>query len=44
VGPEDVAATIYQRFAIRPEQEILSYDSRPYRVLPVGATPLRELG
>jgi hypothetical protein len=41
--PEDVAATLFHRFGIRPEAEIHSLDGRPFRVLPDGAQPIREL-
>jgi hypothetical protein len=43
VLPEEIAATIFAKFGIRPEGEILSPDGRPFRILPDGAQPLAEL-
>jgi uncharacterized protein DUF1501 len=39
----DVAATIFHKFGIRPDSEILAFDGRPFRVMPDGAQPIREL-
>ncbi len=41
--PCEISATLFQRFGIRPGDEIINYDGRPYRVLPEGAAPVREL-
>jgi hypothetical protein len=43
ITPQDIAATIYQRFGIRPEQEIIAPDGRPFRLLPDGSRPVPEL-
>lgn len=42
-SPQDFAATLLHRFGIRPEQEIIAPDGRPYRVLPDGSRPIPEL-
>lgn len=39
----DIAATIYHRFGIRPDQQLRAPDDRPYWVLPEGAHPVPEL-
>jgi uncharacterized protein (DUF1501 family) len=44
ITPQDIAATIYQRFGLRPEQEIHAPDGRPFRLLPDGSRPVPELG
>ncbi len=41
--PDEVAATIYHRFGVRPDSELIGIDGRPFRVLPEGAAPIREL-
>jgi hypothetical protein len=43
VKPEEIAAAVFAKFGIRPEGEILAPDGRPFRILPDGAQPLREL-
>lgn len=43
ITPEEIAATIFHRFGIRPEHEVTAMDGRPFRVLPEGAAPIREL-
>jgi len=39
----DIGATILHKFGIRPEMEILSPEGRPFRVLPDGTQPVKEL-
>ncbi len=43
VSPADIGATILHRFGLRPEMEIVTNQGRPYRLLPDGAEPIREL-
>ena len=43
IEPREISATLFHRFGIHADHEIISYDGRPYRVLPEGTVPVKEL-